>query len=52
MGLKKRFLGEHPGLWVGPFTAAVRAGAQSEFYRHLAQLTAGFVKIEAGGDNF
>ena len=49
-GLKKRFLGEQLGLWIGPFTAAVKAGAQSGFYRQLAELTDRFVKMEASGD--
>jgi putative dimethyl sulfoxide reductase chaperone len=49
-GLKKRFLNEQLGLWVGPFTAAVKAGAQSGFYRQLAELTDRFVKLEASGD--
>jgi len=48
-GLRTRFLDEHLGLWVGPFTAAVRAGAQSDFYRQLAELTDRFVKMEASG---
>lgn len=50
-GLRNRFLGEHLGRWVGPFTAAVRSGAQSAFYRELAQLTDRFVGMEttAGG---
>ena len=50
-GLKKRFLDEQLGLWIGPFTAAVKAGAQSGFYRQLAELTDRFVKMEAGRDN-
>jgi TorA maturation chaperone TorD len=49
-GLKKRFLDEQLGLWIGPFTAAVKAGAQSGFYRQLAELTDSFVKMEASGD--
>ncbi|MEK7361271.1 MAG: molecular chaperone TorD family protein [Pseudomonadota bacterium] len=49
-GLKKRFLGDHLGLWIGPFTAAVRDGARSVFYRELAELTDRFVKMEASGD--
>ena len=49
-GLRKRFLDEQLGRWVGPFTAAVRAGAQTGFYRQLAELTHRFVTIEAGGD--
>ncbi len=48
--LRKRFLDEHLGRWVGPFTAAVRAGAQSNFYRQLAELTGRFVNLEAGKD--
>lgn len=47
-GLRKRFLDEHLGRWVGPFTAAVIAGAQSDFYRELAELTGRFVQIETG----
>ena len=47
-GLRKRFLDEHLGRWVGPFTAAVRAGAQSNFYRELAELTSRFINLEAG----
>ena len=46
-GLRKRFLDAHLGSWVGPFTAAVKAGAQSGFYRELAELTARFVSREA-----
>ena len=46
-GLRKRFLEEHLGRWVGPFTAAVTAGAQSIFYRQLAELTGRFVAMEA-----
>lgn len=48
--LKKRFLDEQLGLWVGPFTAAVKAGAQSGFYRQLAELTDRFVEMEASGN--
>ena len=48
-GLRKRFLDEQLGLWIGPFTAAVKAGAQSGFYRRLAELTDRFVKMEASG---
>ncbi|MBI3705741.1 MAG: molecular chaperone TorD family protein [Rhizobiales bacterium] len=46
--LRKRFLEEHLGAWIGPFTAAVWAGAQSNFYRELAELTSRFVRLEAG----
>ncbi len=44
--LRRRFLDEHLGRWVGPFTEAVRAGAQSDFYRELAELTRRFVRME------
>lgn len=48
--LRKRFLDQHLGRWVGPFTAAVRAGAQSKFYRQLAGFTDRFISMEAGKD--
>ena len=43
-----RFLDEHLGRWVRPFTAAVSSGAQSAFYRELAELTDRFVRMESG----
>jgi len=49
MALRKRFLDAHLGAWIGPFTAAVSAGANSAFYRELAELTNRFVRMEAGG---
>jgi TorA maturation chaperone TorD len=45
--LRKRFLEEHLGRWAEPFTAAVLAGAQSTFYRELAELTNRFVAMES-----
>jgi TorA maturation chaperone TorD len=48
--LRKRFLDEQLGLWIGAFTAAVKVGAQSGFYRELAELTDRFVKMDASGD--
>ena len=45
--LRKRFLHAHLGRWVGPFTAAVKDGAQSGYYRGLAALTDRFVAMEA-----
>jgi len=45
--LRKRFFDQHLGRWVGPFTAAVTAGAQSLFYRELAELTGRCVTMEA-----
>lgn len=46
---KKHFLRDHLGLWIGPFTAAVKAGARSSFYRELAELTERFVAMEKNG---
>ncbi|MBI5911361.1 MAG: molecular chaperone TorD family protein [Betaproteobacteria bacterium] len=48
--LRKRFLDKHLGRWAGPFTAAVKAGAQSKFYRQLAELTGTFINMETGKD--
>lgn len=45
-GLRRRFLDEHLGRWIGPFTAAVRSGAQCAYYRELAELTSRFVRME------
>ena len=44
--LRKHFLEEHLGRWIGPFTSAVIAGAQCGFYRRLAELSDRFVKME------
>lgn len=44
--LERRFLDEHLGRWVGRFAAAVRTGAETSFYRTLADLTEGFVRME------
>ena len=48
--LRRRFLDEHLGRWAGPFTAAVKAGAQSSYYRQLAELTGAFIAMETGRD--
>jgi TorA maturation chaperone TorD len=45
--LRKRFLEAHLAAWVGPFTAAVAANAQTDFYRALAQLTERFIGTES-----
>jgi TorA maturation chaperone TorD len=45
--LRQRFLAAHLGAWMGPFTAAMKAGAQSAFYRELADLSARVVRLEA-----
>jgi putative dimethyl sulfoxide reductase chaperone len=45
--LRQRFLAEHLGAWIEPFTLAVKGGAQTPFYRELAELTRSFVGAEA-----
>ncbi len=44
--LKARFLRNHLGRWVGPFTAAMKAGAATAFYKTLAEVTELFVQTE------
>lgn len=46
--LQRRFLGEHLGAWIVPFSAAVVAGAETAFYRELAVFTERFVRMQAG----
>lgn len=46
--LQKQFLAEHLGAWIGPFAAAVKAGAETAFYRELAEFAERFVRMEAG----
>lgn len=45
--LRRQFLAQHVGAWIGPFTAAMNDGAETGFYRELAGLTARFVTAEA-----
>jgi putative dimethyl sulfoxide reductase chaperone len=45
--LERVLLGEHLGKWIGPFAAAVKARAQTDFYRELAELTERFVRMES-----
>lgn len=45
--LQQRFLGEHLGVWSEPFTAAVVVGAETAFYRELAEFTERFVRMES-----
>lgn len=45
--LRRRFLREHLGRWVEPFTAAVLRSAGTDFYRRLADFTERFVNAEA-----
>jgi TorA maturation chaperone TorD len=42
--LKQKFLEEHLGRWVGAFSEAIRKGAQTDFYKRLADLTEQFVR--------
>ena len=46
--LQRRFLDEHHGAWIGLFAAAVKSGAETAFYRELAEFTERFVRMEAG----
>ena len=45
--LQRRFLGEHLGAWIGPFASAIKSGAETAFYRTLAEFTAHFVRMTA-----
>lgn len=47
--LQQKLLREHLGAWIGPFTAAMKAGAQTAFYRVLAELTERFVRLQGAG---
>ena len=44
--LRSAFLAGHLGRWLGPFILAVHNGAQSDFYRELAEFTEHFVRLE------
>jgi putative dimethyl sulfoxide reductase chaperone len=44
--LERLFLERHLGMWIGSFAAAVKAGAETAFYRDLAELTERFVRME------
>lgn len=43
--LLRRFMDQHLGVWLGPFCAAISAGAQTAFYRELAAFTNRFVRM-------
>ena len=45
--IRQRFLHEHLGKWVVPFSNAVQENAETSFYRELAELTTRFVLGEA-----
>jgi TorA maturation chaperone TorD len=47
--LRQRFLNEHLGAWIAPFTTAVTVNAQTVFYRELAEFTLRFVQMESNG---
>ena len=42
--LKQKFLEEHLGRWVGTLSEAIGKGAQTDFYKRLADLTEQFVR--------
>ncbi len=44
--LRRRFLSSHLAPWVERFTTAVREGAETDYYRALADLTQRFVAME------
>lgn len=46
--LRQRFLHDHLAGWIVPFTTALQAGAQTAFYRALAEVTAGLLQAETG----
>lgn len=43
----RRFAAEHMAAWIGPFAASMKSGAETAFYRELADLTERFVRMEA-----
>ena len=45
--LRRRFVEQHLGRWIGPFAAALRDGGETAFYRMLANLTERLVRSEA-----
>lgn len=45
--LHRRFAAEHLAAWIGAFADAIRAGAETVFYRELAGFTERFVRMEA-----
>lgn len=51
MDLKRRFLTEHLGRWIGELAESMKNGAETEFYRHLGVVTEKFV-LEDLRENF
>lgn len=46
--LRRSFVEQHLAAWIGGFSAAVGAGAETRFYLELAEFTVRFVRAEAG----
>jgi len=46
-GIEKTFLVDHLAEWIGPFVSAIKEGAETPFYREVAELTELFVRIRA-----
>jgi TorA maturation chaperone TorD len=44
--LRRRFLAGHLAVWVDRFTAAVKDGAETDYYRALAELTQRFIAMQ------
>lgn len=49
-GLRRRFLDQHLGRWLGPFLQTLHEDAQTPFYEALAELTERLVRLEAAVD--
>lgn len=43
----RHFVIEHLNIWIGAFATALKSGAETAFYRELAELTEHFVLLEA-----
>lgn len=46
VGLRRRFVEQHLGRWIGPFAAALRDGGSTPLYRALGDLTERVVEAE------
>lgn len=49
--LKRRFLDQHLGRWLGPFLLALHDGAQSSFYETPAEMTECLVRLAASANS-
>lgn len=45
--IKRNFLDQHLGRWLGPFLLAMHEGAQTAFYETLAEVTERFARLAA-----